>query len=189
MGSCRHKFVVRSLAGLALASALLVSGCSSDRWGFPYRVGTQQGNWITEQQVGLLFQGMTREQVRYALGSPTLTSVLHAQRWDYPYFYVAPDRSTEVRNFSVFFNGDLLERWEGDEQPTLEPFQIARQEVRQSQSEQDQVELDAQQAQAPTANVELGPDVVVSSEIIAAPPSSEPFALPGVPDQTSVPLQ
>jgi len=66
--------------------AIIATGCSSNRWGFPYMVGLQQGNWVTQQQVGLLYEGMTREQVRFALGSPTLTSVLHADRWEYPYF-------------------------------------------------------------------------------------------------------
>ena len=75
--------VKAALGALVLASAL--AGCSSGKWGFPYRADMQQGNWITREQVDLLQPGMSREQVRFALGSPTLTSVLHADRWDYPY--------------------------------------------------------------------------------------------------------
>ncbi len=65
------------LVAVALAAGLLaLTGCSSGQWGFPYKVGVQQGNWITKDQVALLQPGMTREQVRFALGTPTLTSAL-----------------------------------------------------------------------------------------------------------------
>lgn len=179
--------MVRSAVGLTLASSLLMTGCASDRWGFPYRVALQQGNWVTEQQVGMLFQGMTREQVRYALGSPTLTSVLHSDRWDYPYFYNSPRQVSEVRNFSVFFSGDLLTSWSGDAQPAKEPFQIARQEVEKSQAEQAQVELDAERAKSSGDQVQIAPGIDVSMNNPALP-SSDPYALPDAPDEVPMPL-
>ncbi|AZY50057.1 outer membrane protein assembly factor BamE [Bordetella avium] len=110
------------LGTLVLAAAL--AGCSSGKWGFPYRADMQQGNWITQEQVALLQQGMSREQVRFALGSPTLTSVLHADRWDYPYYFKPGYGKPEERKFTVFFENDRLVRWEGDKQPELQPFQI-----------------------------------------------------------------
>ena len=114
-------------AGLALvALTVTLAGCSSDKWGFPYRPGVQQGNWITQEQIALLQPGMTREQVRFALGSPTLTSVLHSDRWDYPYFYQPGFGTAQHREFTVWFENDRLARWEGDAQPDLQPFQQAR---------------------------------------------------------------
>jgi outer membrane protein assembly factor BamE len=110
------------LAVAALAVAL--AGCSGDKWGFPYKAGVQQGNWITQEQVSLLQPGMTREQVRFALGSPTLTSVLHANRWDYPYYYKPGYGEARERKFTVWFENDRLTRWEGDKQPDLQPYQI-----------------------------------------------------------------
>lgn len=170
----------RYAVGATLAATLLISGCSTDRWGFPYRVGVQQGNWVTERQVGLLYQGMTREQVRYALGSPTLTNALHSNRWDYPYFYVAPNGTTELRNFSVTFDGDLLVSWAGDEQPTLEPFQIAREEVQKSQDEQAHVELAAERGQSPAEALQVAPGVGISmdNQIL---PSTDPYDSPNDP--------
>lgn len=89
---------LRPLKGLAVAvlAASALTACSSGKWGFPYKAGVQQGNWITKEQVALLQQGMSREQVRFALGSPTLTSVLHADRWDYPYYFKPGDRKSVV---------------------------------------------------------------------------------------------
>ena len=81
-----HTFALHLRTGLALALLVTAAaGCSSNRWGFPYKASVQQGNWITKDQVSLLRPGMTREQVRYALGTPMLTSALHGNRWDYPY--------------------------------------------------------------------------------------------------------
>lgn len=115
----------RLWAGLALASAIGLAGCSNEKWGFPYRHSVQQGNWITQEQVATLQVGMTREQVRFVLGSPTLTSVLHADRWDYPYYYQPGTGKPQERRFTVWFENESLARWSGDEQPEVQPFQQA----------------------------------------------------------------
>ncbi|MCD0502545.1 outer membrane protein assembly factor BamE, partial [Bordetella petrii] len=116
------RFLKTALAATAVTVAL--AGCTSDKWGFPYKAPVQQGNWITQEQVALLQPGMTREQVRFALGSPTLTSVLHADRWDYPYYFKPGYGKAQERKFTVWFDNDRLTRWSGDEQPELQPFQL-----------------------------------------------------------------
>lgn len=108
----------------ALGVMVALAGCSSGKWGFPYRIDVQQGNWITQEQVALLQTGMSREQVRFALGSPMLTSVLHADRWDYPYYYKPGYGDARERKFTVWFENDRLVRWSGDQQPTLQPYQL-----------------------------------------------------------------
>ena len=116
----------RTKIGLILTAVVVaLVGCASDKWGFPYKAPTQQGNWITREQVALLQRGMTREQVRFALGSPTLTSVLHADRWDYPYYFKPGYGPPQERKFTVWFENDRLIRWEGDQQPELQPFQLS----------------------------------------------------------------
>lgn len=187
MSSSRQHYRFGYLITAVLVAALSV-GCSSNRWGFPYKVGVQQGNWITTQQVQLLSPGMTREQVRFALGSPTLTSVLHTDRWDYPYFYKAPNGQTEERNLAVTFQDGLLVKWEGDEQPELQPFQIAREEVQKSQAEAAQVKLDDERAAGPGGVLAIEPDIDFST-ITNTMPSSDPSALPDAPDQTPIQIQ
>ena len=99
-----HTFALHLRTGLALALLVTAAaGCSSNRWGFPYKASVQQGNWITKDQVSLLRPGMTREQVRYALGTPMLTSALHGNRWDYPYYYRAGTGKIEERTLTIFF--------------------------------------------------------------------------------------
>lgn len=118
----------RPLAAGLLIGCLALTGCSSGKWGFPYRAGVQQGNWITKEQVDLLRPGMTRAQVRFALGSSTLTSALHADRWEYPYYYQPGYGEAQHRIFTVWFENDVLVRWAGDPQPELEPFQQAKED-------------------------------------------------------------
>ncbi|RTZ42346.1 outer membrane protein assembly factor BamE [Candidimonas sp. SYP-B2681] len=111
------------MAASVLAVAL--SACGSTNWGFPYRPDVQQGNWITSEQVTQLQKGMTREQVRFILGTPTLQDIFHSDRWDYPYYNKPGYGKEQDRKFTAWFEGDSLSRWEGDEQPDRQPFQKA----------------------------------------------------------------
>src|SRR5690606_35796891 len=115
------------LAAVALLATALVACGSVDRTGRafwqPYRPNVQQGNWVTQQQIAQLRPGMTREQVRFILGSPTLTPIFHADRWEYPYYMKPGYGKREERRFTVFFENDRVARWEGDPQPTVQPFQ------------------------------------------------------------------
>lgn len=111
------------LAGTLLA--LVLTACGSSKWGFPYRPDVQQGNWITSEEVAQLQPGMTRDQVRYILGTPTLQNVFREDRWDYPYYNKPGYGKTQQRQFTVWFEGDTLIRWSGDDQPNRQPFERA----------------------------------------------------------------
>jgi len=110
--------------GVAIcALALVVSACGGTKWGFPYRADVQQGNWITAEQVARLEKGMTREQVRFILGTPVLQDIFRTDRWDYTYYNKPGYGKAEERKLTVWFNGDLLDRWENDALPDRQPFQ------------------------------------------------------------------
>ncbi len=117
---------------LALSLGLALAGCSSDKWGFPYRHSVQQGNWITKEQVAQLKPGMTPNQVRFVLGSPTLNDVLHADRWDYIYYYRSGNGTSQERKFTVWFKNDVLDHWDGDPQPDKQPYQLNKQQAQEA---------------------------------------------------------
>ena len=102
---------------LALGTAL-VAGC-----GFvptipgikPYRIEIQQGNFISQEMVAQLKPGMSKEQVRLALGTPLLNDIFHADRWDYVFWRErAGGGKREQRKLTVFFEDGKLTRLDGD---------------------------------------------------------------------------
>lgn len=102
------------IAGLI---AFSLAACSNvPRIVTEYRIDVQQGNVLTQEMVSQLRPGLTRDQVRFILGTPLLTDVFHAERWDYV-FRLQDGRTNEVaaRNFSVFFDErGLLASVKGD---------------------------------------------------------------------------
>jgi len=108
---------------VACSGALILTGCQSIRgWAptfvQPYRPDVQQGNVVTREMVDQLRESMTRDQVRFLLGTPLLTSVFHTDRWDYVY-YLQRGKGDEVqqRRLVVFFKNDRLERFQSDAMP------------------------------------------------------------------------
>jgi outer membrane protein assembly factor BamE len=60
--------------------------------------------------------------VRDILGTPLVTSLFHADRWDYAFTINRQGAEPQQRRLSVFFRGDALERVEGDPLPTEAEF-------------------------------------------------------------------
>lgn len=111
-----HGILTAMRCGCLLLSFALLSGCVAERYFLEYRVNVQQGNVVEQKQIVQLRPGMTRDQVRYVLGTPLLQDPFHANRWDYVYRY--EDGATSeitMRNIFVHFNAaGQLERVGGD---------------------------------------------------------------------------
>ena len=112
------------LAAGAAAGCGTVDGASRRIAGAltPYKVEVVQGNFVSREQVELLKPGMGRQQVRELLGSPLLTSVFHADRWDYVFTLRRQGVEPQSRRLTVFFKGDVLDRVEGDPMPSESEF-------------------------------------------------------------------
>lgn len=106
---------MRILAPLAL---LLLTACASDPitkyMPEPYKVTIQQGNAVDQDMVSKLRPGMTKSQVRFILGTPPITDMFHANRWDYVYILKQGRKVHEDRKLTLFFENDLLARVAGD---------------------------------------------------------------------------
>ena len=113
----------RALRALpALLAAALLPACKSIDMPkvpgvTPYRMVIQQGNFISQEMVAQLKHGMTKEQVRFVLGTPLVTDIFHADRWDYVYYRELANGKKEQRNLSVVFEKDRLARVLGDLMP------------------------------------------------------------------------
>ena len=80
----------------------------------PYKPEVQQGNFLSQNVVAQLKPGMTREQVRFLLGTPLLVDIFHAERWDYVYWRESESGQRETRKIALFFNDGRLDRMSGD---------------------------------------------------------------------------
>jgi outer membrane protein assembly factor BamE len=115
-----RRSLLLDLAVAALAAGL-VAGC-----GFvpripgitPYRIDIQQGNYISQEMVAQLKQGMTKEQVRFILGTPMVTDIFHSDRWDYVYWRETAKGAREQRKLTVLFEQGQLARVDGDIAPS-----------------------------------------------------------------------
>jgi outer membrane protein assembly factor BamE len=103
----------------SLAAALATSACGVPRIPgiTPYKMDIQQGNLLTQEQVSRLKTGMTKEEVRLALGTPLLTDIFHGERWDYLYWHEDTAFKREERRLVVYFIDGKLSRVDGDVVP------------------------------------------------------------------------
>ena len=116
----------RGLLVVSLTAALLACATAGDddyssALGI-YRPDVLQGNVVTAEQVAVLKTGMTRAQVTRLLGTPLLKSAFHANRWDYVFSRLSVDATPQKRRLSLWFEGDLLAKFEGDDMPTEAKF-------------------------------------------------------------------
>jgi len=97
------------------ALAITLAACSYMPSLTPHRIEIQQGNFITQEMIGQLKPGMTKDQVRFTLGTPLVADMFHANRWDYIFVRQrANSRDVEQRRISVFFESNKLDRVDGD---------------------------------------------------------------------------
>jgi outer membrane protein assembly factor BamE len=98
---------------LPLLVAVTLSSCIS-----VYKTDTQQGNLVTQEMLDKIKPGMTRSQVRFALGTPFVVDSFHPDRWEY-YFYFRKGKTgaTETYRVTAYFDKDTLMRIDGAGKP------------------------------------------------------------------------
>ena len=107
---------------LTLLTVLALAGCKQapelPAVISPYKIDIQQGNVVSQAMVSKLKAGMTRAQVRFALGSPLIVDMFRTDRWDYVYMYQKQGREPQRHRITIIFEDDRLLRIEGDVVPT-----------------------------------------------------------------------
>lgn len=95
-------------------------------WVFsPYRPDIQQGNFVSAEMLAQLKVGQSREQVKFILGTPLLTDVFHASRWDYPFYLARGNGELTASRVTIYFKDDKVEKFDGGNLPTEREY-IAR---------------------------------------------------------------
>lgn len=91
---------------LPVLLALLMVGCSQ----FPgvYKIPVEQGNQLSQQNVDALELGMTREQVRFLIGTPVFVNRLQNDRWIYARRQTVGDQLTESSKLEIRFTDGVV---------------------------------------------------------------------------------
>ncbi len=98
----------------------LLTACSTTQLPIsPHKIDVQQGNVIDQDALDKLKPGLTRSQVRFLLGTPLMVDPFRDNRWDYVYNYRSAGKLTAQTRVTLFFDGDVLSRFEtvGLDQP------------------------------------------------------------------------
>lgn len=90
--------------------SLLLASCSAVPSLAPYKMDIRQGNFVTAEMRDKIKLGMSRAQVRYALGTPMISDVFHGNRWDYVYRLEHGRELIEQQRLTLYFEGDNLAR-------------------------------------------------------------------------------
>lgn len=94
----------------------------------PYRIDVQQGNFISSETMSQLRdglkrpEGMTRDQVKFLLGTPLVTDVFHGDRWDYVFRLRRGNGEVITSHVSVQFEGNKLSKVDGTLLPTEKDY-------------------------------------------------------------------
>ena len=87
---------------LVVLTLAISSGCV-------YRANISQGNLIKQEDLDQIEVGMTRNQVRFVLGTPLVDDPFHQQRWDYVYFArIGRQPATFKRWVTIVFENDVV---------------------------------------------------------------------------------
>lgn len=90
------------LIAVPLAMTML-TGCSLLEK-LVYRIDINQGNYVEQEAIDKLKFGMTKEQVRYVLGSPMLIENGYPNTWYYIYHHTEGHNDSVQKNLVVNFN-------------------------------------------------------------------------------------
>jgi outer membrane protein assembly factor BamE len=94
--------------------SLLLAACDSislpDSIPVPtsYKMDIRQGNFVTAEMREKIKLGMSKSQVKYVLGTPMVSDVFHANRWDYVYRLEQKSRLVEKQRLTLYFENDNL---------------------------------------------------------------------------------
>lgn len=91
---------------------MAVMSLSSCEFFQPYKVPILQGNIYTAEDLEKLQKGMTKDQVRFVLGTPLINDPFHTKRWDYyNSVQVGENLVSEEKLIILFDEDNKLEMW------------------------------------------------------------------------------
>ena len=89
---------------LSIITLFFVYSCASNF----YQVPVAQGNIISSSMLAKLEVGLTKAQVRYIMGTPSIRDPFDKNRWDYIGFEFIGENKRAVVHHTIIFEGNKL---------------------------------------------------------------------------------
>ena len=74
----------------------------------PYKTPIEQGVLLDIDSLNKVVPGLSKEQVRFLLGSPSIIDLFHVDRWDYIYYERTAEGFTEPRRITIVFKNEKV---------------------------------------------------------------------------------
>ncbi|MCX7140672.1 MAG: outer membrane protein assembly factor BamE [Proteobacteria bacterium] len=183
----------------AVISVLFLASCGSARLSAPdispYRMEIQQGNFVSQEMVSQLKIGMSKDQVRFVLGTPLITDSFHADRWDYIFRrQKSGSKQLEHHRLAVFFEDGKLVRTDSDVIPAADvdaagvKLPEAKPDAPAAKPDTAAAKPEPQKKPVPAAAPETKPAAPAKVEAPKPPPAAEKAAAtPEKPAETATP--
>ena len=92
---------------VTIITIFFLNSCASNF----YQVPIAQGNIISLEMLSKLEEGLTKAQVQYIMGTPSVKDPYDSTRWDYiGYEIIGNDLLREV-HYSLLFQDEKLNKW------------------------------------------------------------------------------
>ena len=92
---------------ITIITIFLLNSCASNF----YQVPIAQGNIISLEMLSKLEKGLTKVQVQYIMGTPSIRDPFDSSKWDYIGYEIIGNELLREVHYSLHFQDEKLDRW------------------------------------------------------------------------------
>ena len=92
---------------ITIITIFFLNSCASNF----YQVPVAQGNIISLDMLSKLEKGLTKPQVQYIMGTPSVKDPFDSSKWDYIGFEIVGNEVLREVHYSLLFQGEKLNKW------------------------------------------------------------------------------
>jgi len=98
---------VKSSFLVAIITIFLLNSCASNF----YQVPIAQGNIISIEMLSKLEKGLTKAQVQYIMGTPSIKDPFDSSVWNYIGYEIIGNEVLREIHYSLYFQDEKLDKW------------------------------------------------------------------------------
>lgn len=92
---------------VAIITIFLLNSCASNF----YQVPIAQGNIISIEMLSKLEKGLTKAQVQYIMGTPSIKDPFDSSVWNYIGYEIIGNEVLREIHYSLYFQDEKLDKW------------------------------------------------------------------------------